>query len=476
MTDILPLLVIDDDSREVQSIFSILQFIGKACYLSPADIFQETLSQKMLGIILYEPKPTIIEQLKELNQKVPVILISEDSSTCKALRSTLTSQVVSALAWPLDMNSLLAALHACQACISNEMTKEKLLRSQLLYKNMVGQSSSMASVRHLIEQVAGSDASVLVLGESGTGKEVAARNLHNLSDRAEMTFVPINCGAIPAELLESELFGHEKGAFTGALTARKGRFELAEGGTIFLDEIGDMPMPMQVKLLRVLQERTFEKVGSSQSVIANVRIIAATHRNLMEEVKQNRFREDLFYRLNVFPIEMPSLRERVEDISQLIDILVARLERDKRGSVRLSPNAIKSLMRCEWPGNVRELANLIERLCILFPYGVVDIKDLPADYQHTDGLDAYEAPELAAQVNNRDATAIADLHNVEEPVASIPSKGLDLKGFVKKLEIAYIEQALTEEDWVVARAAKRLTMQRTTLVEKMRKYKLQKPE
>jgi sigma-54 specific flagellar transcriptional regulator A len=476
MTDILPLLVIDDDSREVQSIFSILQFIGKTCHLSLVETFQEELGQKLLGVVLYEPKPTVIEQLKELNQKVPVILISEDSSICKAVTSVLTSQVVATLAWPLDKNSLLAALHACQECISNEMTKEKLTRSQFLYKDMVGQSSSMASVRHLIEQVADSDASVLVLGESGTGKEVAARNLHNLSDRAEMPFVPINCGAIPAELLESELFGHEKGAFTGALTARKGRFELAEGGTIFLDEIGDMPMPMQVKLLRVLQERTFEKVGSSQSIIANVRIIAATHRNLMEEVKQNRFREDLFYRLNVFPIEMPSLRERVEDVSPLIDILVARLERDKRGSVRLSPNAIQSLMRCEWPGNVRELANLIERLCILFPYGVVDIKDLPVDYQHTDGLDAYDSPELAAQVNNRDATAIADLHNVEEPVASIPSKGLDLKAFVKKLEIAYIEQALTEEDWVVARAAKRLTMQRTTLVEKMRKYKLQKPE
>jgi sigma-54 specific flagellar transcriptional regulator A len=478
MTEILPLAVIDDSSDRTQSVVSILQFIGQPFRLYSVESWGEQLSteEPSLGAIVFGSQVDLTSHSVESRNSLPIVSILDRSEGEKEDSIEKRPQIVASLNWPIQQNELLSAIHACQKCVSSGLTVEELVRSQQLQKAMVGQSSSMAKVRQLIEQVADSDASVLVLGESGTGKEVAARNLHDLSDRSEMPFVPINCGAIPAELLESELFGHEKGAFTGALTARKGRFELAEGGTIFLDEIGDMPMPMQVKLLRVLQERTFEKVGSSKSIIANVRIIAATHRNLMEEVKQNRFREDLYYRLNVFPIEMPALRERVEDIAQLVNVLVTRLETEKRGAVRLSPNAIKSLMCCGWPGNVRELANLIERLCILFPYGVVDIKDLPMDYQHSEGLDSYPDPEFAEQIEAQDVTSIAELHNVEEPVARIPSNGVDLKQFVKKLEIAYIEQALTEEDWIVARAAKRLTMQRTTLVEKMRKYQVQKPE
>ncbi len=226
-------------------------------------------------------------------------------------------------------------------------------------------SGTSAAIRHigeLIRQVAAHDSTVLVLGESGTGKEVASRAIHDLSPRRARPFVALNCGAIPAELLESELFGHEKGSFTGAIAARKGRFEIAEGGTLFLDEIGDMSPSMQVKLLRVLQERVFERVGGHAPIRCNVRIIAATHRNLEEAIVRGTFREDLFHRLNVFPIEMPALRERREDLPQLIEEFIEHNVAEGRPRVQLSPAALGVLAQCPWTGNVRELSNLIERL------------------------------------------------------------------------------------------------------------------
>ena len=338
----------------------------------------------------------------------------------------------------------------------------------------------------MIDQVSDSEANVLILGESGTGKEVVARNLHHLSARREKPFVPINCGAIPAELLESELFGHEKGAFTGAITARKGRFEMAEGGTLFLDEIGDMPLPMQVKLLRVLQERSYERVGSNKTLITNVRVIAATHRNLEAHISEGRFREDLFYRLNVFPIDMPSLRERPEDIPLLINELIARIEQENRGTVRLTPAAIISLCQYEWPGNVRELANVVERLVILYPYGTVDYDDLPEKFQ----LEGGELPEAVTTVmeqtparqeltppKENPVQAEAVDTKVATPVTEIdtlPEEGLDLKEHLANLEYLLIKQALDDSAGVVAHAATKLKMRRTTLVEKMRKYGIQR--
>jgi sigma-54 specific flagellar transcriptional regulator A len=323
----------------------------------------------------------------------------------------------------------------------------------------------------MIQQVANSDANVLILGESGTGKEVVARNLHYYSARREKAFVPVNCGAIPGDLLESELFGHEKGAFTGAISARQGRFELAEGGTLFLDEIGDMSLNMQVKLLRVLQERTFERVGSNKSIDANVRIIAATHRNLEEAITEGNFREDLFYRLNVFPIEMPPLRERVEDVPLLVNELIRRIEHEKRGSVRLTQGAILALCQYNWPGNVRELANLIERLAILFPFGVVDIGDLPEKFQ-TDAVRAESA--------NMDESVLSSepqpVHYALDNEPRLPRGGLDLKEHLSSLEVGFIKQALDDANGVVAQAAKRLGMRRTTLVEKLRKYGLHRSE
>jgi sigma-54 specific flagellar transcriptional regulator A len=307
----------------------------------------------------------------------------------------------------------------------------------------------MCAIRRLIEQVAPTGSNVLILGESGTGKEMVARHIHELSPRRNGCFVPVNCGAIPAELLESELFGHEKGAFTGALSTRIGRFEFAEGGTLFLDEIGDMSLQMQVKLLRVLQERSFERVGSNRSIRCDVRIIAATHRNIESEIVHGGFREDLFYRLNVFPLEVPPLRERMSDLP----LLVETMQRPQAGHgqrLRLSSSAMDALMGYAWPGNVRELSNLLERLSILYPRHVVQAQDLPPRYRQ--GCMA-RAPQPANSTG----------------VRNFPPGGLDLKSHLQDIESTLIREALVECNGIVANAARLLGMRRTTLVEKMRK-------
>ncbi len=313
---------------------------------------------------------------------------------------------------------------------------------------LLGRSTAIREVRHAIEQVAVSDASVLVIGETGTGKELVAQSVHRQSARANNPFVPVNCGAIPSELLESELFGHEKGAFTGAISTRAGRFEMAEGGTLFLDEIGDMPLDMQVKLLRVLQEKSFERVGSTQTRKTDVRVIAATHQDLEILVSQNKFRMDLYYRLEVFPIKTPPLRERASDIELLVDHWLEKYPAGQR--FQLEPAALASLMQCEWPGNVRELQNLTERLMILRPGQKVRALDLPEKYRHSDIEDhGGTFGQLEAQ--------------------SLPDQGIDLKAHLASLEAEYIEEALARSGGTVSKAAAMLGMQRTTLVEKMKK-------
>jgi sigma-54 specific flagellar transcriptional regulator A len=323
-----------------------------------------------------------------------------------------------------------------------------------LCRPLIGESRAIGQVRYLIERVAHQDASVLILGESGTGKELVARNLHVLSARASRMFVPVNCGAIPHDLLESELFGHEKGAFTGAISARVGRFELAQGGTLFLDEIGDMSLSMQVKMLRVLQERVFERVGSNRSINTDVRIVAATHRDLEADIGSGRFREDLYYRLNVFPIEMPPLRERAEDIPALVAEIILQLQREKGLALSFSDAAIAALQDYAWPGNVRELGNLVNRLIILHPGRQIDVRDLPQKYRQGT---ARPACQLQAEV-------------CAEAGAGLLGAGIDLKTHLQNIERSFITQALEEADGVVAKAAELLGLRRTTLVEKLRKY------
>ncbi len=328
--------------------------------------------------------------------------------------------------------------------------------SQLLESFLVGHSAGIEATRKLIAQVAKTEATVLILGGSGTGKEMVARAIHASSERQEGPFVAVNCGAIPADLLESELFGHEKGAFTGAHVVRAGRFEQAEGGTLFLDEIGDMPLPMQVKLLRVLQERTFERVGGSKTYSSNVRILAATHCDLENKIKENLFREDLYYRLNVFPITLPFLRERTEDIPLLINSFLSKFKEEHQVSVTLTDAAMLALSQYAWPGNIRQLANVIERLTILYPNQSVDAGDLPEEI-HGPWV-APDSPMLSQ-----------DFHAL---IYAFPHQGMHLKDYLEDLEIHFISQALALANGVVARAAELLNIRRTTLVEKMRKYHL----
>jgi len=393
------------------------------------------------------------------------------------LSKTIASYLVP-LEWPTTYQHFINSIRQLQS-VGHSLTQETSERATQLFRSLVGNSQEVKRVRQLIQQVCVSDATVLILGESGTGKEVIARNIHYHSTRRQKSFVPINCGAIPAELIESELFGHEKGAFTGALTARQGRFELAEGGTLFLDEIGDMPMQMQVKLLRVLQEKVFERVGGTKSIECNVRVLAATHRDLKQEIEKGSFREDLFYRLDVFPISIAPLRNRAEDIPMLVSELVQRIENDNKGSVRFTSGALMALCQYDWPGNVRELANMVERLAIIHAYGVVDVKDLPDKFQQYDSAPVVTQEELLLESPIFDETSLLNHHSVtngHHAVGILPEQGMDLKEHLNNLEYSLIQQALNDSDGVVAHAAKKLSMRRTTLVEKMRKHEINRAD
>lgn len=321
-------------------------------------------------------------------------------------------------------------------------------------------------------KVAPTDSTVLVTGESGTGKELLVRALHQNSRRRDKPFVPINCGAIPRELLESELFGHEKGAFTHAIRTRLGRFEMAEGGTVFLDEIGEMDLLLQVKILRVLQEREIERVGGQGFRKVDVRIVAATNRDLEDEVKAGRFREDLFYRLNVIPLHLPPLRERGEDVLLLTGFFLSRFCSQKsRAALALSENARRVLAAYEWPGNVRELENLAERLSILCDGDCVELDDLPAKILNQVGdIDfLLEPPPPVAQ-----APVQARLGGFAWPmVADLKAQNLGLKEFFDTAEERLLVEALTMAGGVKNQAAEILGIKRTTLIEKLKKRNME---
>ena len=470
------ILVIEPNLDSRIKLKAIFDFIEYGSLTFSNSIEENTLKEEPYFIVvdMIDDENEMLHQLEVINQKyekrIPVIVVSD-----KPLSSSIESLITDSIDSPPTFKKLRIALQNIKMFYLELSSDDS--NSSILFRSLVGVSRSVAKVRQLIEQVADTEANVLILGDSGTGKEVVARNLHYHSDRKDKPFVPVNCGAIPPDLLESELFGHEKGAFTGAISARQGRFELANGGTLFLDEIGDMPLAMQVKLLRVIQERVFERVGSNKSIKADVRIIAATHRNLEDEITEGRFREDLFYRLNVFPIEMPSLSQRVEDIPLLLEELIIRMENNKRGSVRLTTAAISALQQYEWPGNVRELSNLVERLLIMFPNGVVDVHDLPEKYRQGVDVSAPAIPSSSKSVNDNlelQQRVVSHIVNQATGQNVLPEEGIDLKAHLLDLESNLIKQALDESNGVVAHAAQRLNMRRTTLVEKMRKYGLQR--
>ncbi|TPQ28644.1 sigma-54 dependent transcriptional regulator [Methylomonas koyamae] len=461
------ILLVDDNLNRAQQVETVLRFLEYRVITVSGNQYESVLAgQDAFGAVFVgsgDRQASLIKAIADATGDTPIILLAEPGNG-QQLLSTIQQLVSKVVEWPTVYPTLIDIL--------DELPKpESTAHKPQTNKGLAGISKAVQKTRELIDQVAKSDATVLILGESGTGKEVVAQALHRASARRDKPFVPVNCGAIPGELLESELFGHEKGAFTGALTSRQGRFEMAEGGTLFLDEIGDMPMPMQVKLLRVLQERTFERVGSNKTIRCDVRIVAATHRHLEQEIIEKRFREDLFYRLNVFPIEVPALRERAEDIPYLINDLIARMEAANRGSVSLTPRAVAVLMQHSWPGNVRELSNLIERLAIISPDSPVDAGDLPEKFQ------AYEVPDtVQLQLPEPDIHVVrpAAREALAKPIqgaaaVQLPEQGIDLKEYLTDLENELIRQALEECNGVVAHAAKLLNMRRTTLVEKLRK-------
>jgi sigma-54 specific flagellar transcriptional regulator A len=475
-------LLIDDDVQQSHDLKVILDFLGEEAITANASNWRQQVegeisessdvSAVLLGNCTDISLAKMVEDIIAWDNGAPILYIGDKSTDVVA--ENLRRAILAKIEMPPSYNKLLDSLHRCQVYreqfTHNRSRAER--REVQLFRSLVGTSRQIQTVRELIMQVADKDVSVLITGESGTGKEVVARNLHYHSNRKTGPFVPVNCGAIPAELLESELFGHEKGAFTGAITTRQGRFEMAEGGTLFLDEIGDMPLNMQVKILRVLQEHTYERVGGTKTMKTNVRIIAATHKVLENMIEQGSFREDLYYRLNVFPIEMPALRDRVEDLPLLLNELISRMEYEKRGSIRFNSAAIMSLCRHEWHGNVRELANLVERLAILHPYGVVGVNELPKKFRHIDDIDenGMQAPVLA-DVTQMDTGLVG----IDSP-ALLPVNGLDLKEYLNNLEKSLIQQALDDSTGVVARAAEKLKIRRTTLVEKMRKYDLNRKD
>ena len=332
--------------------------------------------------------------------------------------------------------------------IKNSMVLEKL-KDEYRFNDIIGQSENMQAVFRLVEKVADCDSTILITGETGTGKGLVARAIHQNSKRKNKPFISINCGAIPENLLESELFGHVRGAFTGATASKQGKFELANGGTIFLDEIGDMSPDLQVKVLKVLEEGEFEQVGGSKTIRVDVRIIAATHRDLPEEVQRGNFRDDLFYRLYVIPMNLPSLRDRKSDIPFLVSYFLEKSNQNNNRQVYgISQDALALMLKYSWPGNVRELKNIMERLVVLKADGDITVNDLPAELKSSN---FYETP-----------------GKIE-----ISDEGICLNSAVTEFEKALILQSLEKTKWVKNKAAKLLQLNRTTLVEKIKRHRLQ---
>jgi sigma-54 specific flagellar transcriptional regulator A len=481
------LLVLDDELERANELCLLLRFLEEK-NVAQADFsnWQSHVAHNadlrcvFLGRrdAVERPPIDVMYAIRGIAPRVPLILIEESGEPIR-LPATLEASCGGHLAHPFQygpLSQLLARLQAMAARDQRGQDDSTASRRNVeLFRSLSGHSDAMLRVRELLQRVAPSESTVMVLGESGTGKEVVARNIHYFSNRNRGPFVPVNCGAIPDNLLESELFGHEKGAFTGAISTRRGRFELARGGTLFLDEIGDMPLNMQVKLLRVLQERVFERVGSDRSLEADVRIVTATHRDLEEMIRAGSFREDLYYRLNVFPIEMPSLRERIEDLPRLVEELVARMGQELGVRVTLSTATLQVLSYYPWPGNVRELANTMERLAILKPNGQIEPSDLPAKLRAYAPAEPKIAPPPAAPPATQEPTS--ENTSSRLPVAqlnALPPDGLDLRQYITDLESSLIQEALEEANGVVAHAASLLRMRRTTLVEKMRKYNIRR--
>jgi len=392
----------------------------------------------------------VLERILQIDSKVIGIVMTGYGSIDSAVKA-MKAGAFDFLIKPFDNEVVAASVNKALEVhrrLENRQSSRKGVREQYRLEQFVGTSEPIRRVLEFIAKVANCDSTVLIQGESGTGKELVARMLHFNSEPKDRPLVPVNCGAIPENLLESELFGHEKGAFTGAAHTRIGRFELAHGGTIFLDEIGELSLGLQVKLLRVLQERSFERVGGTRTIDVDVRVVAATNQDLELAVQQKRFREDLYYRLNVIPVTIPPLRERRSDIPQLVNHFLERLNRGKQtAATGCSSDAMAHLMEHHWPGNIRELENMIERLVVLSQSGTIEVSDLPE--------------RLLRRPVSADQT--------EAHFIAFSDQGVNLPRELEQFENRLIVGALRRANGITSKAAQLLHVNRTTLVEKMKR-------
>jgi nitrogen regulation protein NR(I) len=475
------LLVIEDDDTIRDVLRSFLGEKGFDVALAAnGEAGLDMLRAEKFDLILtdlFMPGITGMDVLKEVTSSkssIPVVVMTAFGTVQSAVEA-MRHGAFEYLTKPFNLDELLIVLE--NALSVSKLRKENVmlkmqLKKRYNFKGLIGDSPRMHSVYAMIEKIADTDSTVLITGESGTGKELFAKTIHyNNTSRAGGPFVPINCGAIPKDLLESELFGHEKGAFTGAVNTRLGRFELAQGGTLFLDEVGELDPSLQVKLLRVLQEREFERVGGMKTIKADVRILAATNRDLDTATKEGKFREDLYYRLNVIPLHLPPLRSRQEDIQLLAAFFVQDFcRRRKREPFTFSPEAAECMQKYRWPGNVRELENLIERLSILVSGPVVKVSDLPEKLHLQSCAEPGHSPpgpRLSAG-ENAPAPSFGSAGGIEL------GEGIDLNEVVGSLERDLIRRALAKSGGVRSRAAQLLGLNRTTLLEKMKKMKIEK--
>jgi len=454
-----PRILLVDDDADIRETMVTLLTMNDYSVTSVADgqsAIEEVKKEKFNIVItdLMMPKMTgidVIKNLKAIDPDLQCIVITGYATVSTAV-DAMKAGAYDYLMKPFNGTEVLMLLKRVmelQDLQAENSQLKRTLNQRYGYENLIGNSEGIQKVCSLIEKVAETDSTILILGESGTGKELVARTIHYNSPRKNKPLIPINCGAIPETLLESELFGHEKGAFTGASTTRIGRFELADGGTIFLDEIGDMSPTLQVKLLRVLQQREFERVGGVRTIKVDVRIIAATNIDLEHAVHEGKFREDLYYRLNVIPVVIPPLRERADDIPLLMDHFLSHFNKTKKRDIKgFSPAAMDILISYPWPGNIRELENLVERLIILKGNGTICPDDLPEKF-------------ISHTLNNEGALHI-----------TLPETGVNLKDVVEEFENNLILQAMQKAQGVKNKAAQLLSLNRTTLVEKLKKKKL----
>jgi DNA-binding NtrC family response regulator len=456
------ILVVEDDRAQREALQEILQQEGYDLETVPdGETGLKRLQEQGYDLVLTDmslPGMGGLDILKFLVHHQPhcLCIIVTGYATVKNSVDAMRLGAYDYLPKPVDPQELRLVVQ--RALEHQRLQQENLQLKKQLFKrfgftNIIGTSEPIVQLFELIRKVADTDSTVLILGESGTGKELIAKALHYNSQRRQGNLVAVNCAAIPEELLESELFGHERGAFTHAVRTRIGRFEQANCGTIFLDEIADMSPALQVKLLRVLQDRSFERIGGVKSIKVDIRVIAATNQELEALVKQGNFREDLYYRLNVIPIRVPPLRERVGDIPLLVKHFLQEFSKKKKTPAkRLSPQAMDLLVRYPWPGNVRELENLVERLVILTEGDEIKVDDLPHRFR--------EAGSIGAGVESID----------------FPQDGLNLPQALQDLERRLILKALEQSNWVKSRAAQLLNLNRTTLIEKMKKQQILTPE